>query len=1632
MKNFEAFPDHRFIFDKSQDPLLGNMLFSLRSEEWKEERALVSTTFTSSKLKTMFPLILDRAQDYARYVSKLPENERDVELKDLLTKYTNDVIASCAFGVTVDTKKDPKNAIYVHGRSATNFATFRVSITMLLYRTAPKLARFLGLKFVTKKDSDFFYNVISSTVKAREKQNISRPDMIQLLMDIRNKKQHGKILSIDKITSHSYTFFFGGFDTVASQLSFVLYHLAVNSEVHDKLQKEIDDVLEDTQGSVTYESIMGMQYLDAVINESMRISPVAPFLDRVAVKKFELPPALPGAKPLVVEPDTTLWLPVYSIQHDPNHFPDPEKFDPERFLGDGKKLVNSSTLIAFGIGPRICIGNRFALMNMKVIIFQLLSRCNFKRCSKTTVPLKIANRVMTFAPQNGFWVKIEPRKHVSPFLETCTTNGQLNVGSASEEILSFRYSVFCMYTLVISVNVAKWKQMFFQLDILNQYLFKNTIIYVVLQEILEFLLHICIVNMKPFSIHYWIINHQKCNLTVFHLSTRSVDNTFIVIFCCNCSAIKLLYAIMWSYTRNNLRSHIHTVEHRHVSVMLSTLNKELNLTNTHFLFCLDDKFIVILSFVVTTKIDYVVSKYKFLNNKLAHSLSVFHPFALLHVLEKFAKTHFKLFVHFHDFLIFDKLFKKYIGNLLQSLFYKVLGISYMCMLQLKFHEHVLTIETFLCSYLLYNMTRARLSRRSHYQMRHINHNKLFATKLLHICTQIFLFKSIEDNQPTSPTRTGLTIGDPQCCPCKGRLHIQRNFMYRLSSYPTDRKRRIVHYVIGLYIDKIEEVPNFVEALLKIIHTRRSEQHSPTGVNNSKHHVWCFCKYLRYSLRGNSFVPVFYILKSRRYSTNSIKYLFKNTIMYMVLQEILEFLLHICIVNMKSFKSSKVQRNCFLPLINTLLINVYGNINNSNKIYACNNVQNLRNKLRSHIDTVAVNVLNKRIIEYRHVSVMLTALNKELNLTNTHFLFCLDEEFTVTLSFVITTYIDYRIHFLCSFSICHNKLFAPKLLHICTQIFLFKSIEDNQRHIRFEVNKSLSASVTHNFLGVKADYRFNEISCTPRFITKLRGLNVEVQGQHSPTVFSESDHGIAMESLTYILSVLAAIVAIYYYLLKPRNIFKEHGVPYIPPWPILGNFEWFFFGKQGFYEQQQEVYNLQPNAKYVGYYEFLRPVIVLRDIDLIKSVTMKNVETFPNRRIDFAKKLDPLLSSTLFSLRSEEWKDERAVVSAAFTSSKIKSMFPLLDNCAQEYARYVSKLPENERDIELKDFLAKYTNDVIASCAFGLIVDSKKDPKNAIYTHGCNATNFASLRMTTIMLLYRMAPKLARFLGLKFVAKKDSDFFYNVISSTVKTREEQNISRPDMIQLLMETRNRKQPGKILSIDDITYHCFSFFFAGFDIVSSQLSFVLYDLAVYSEVHDKLQKEIDEVLEDTQGNVTYDSIMGMKYLDAVINESMRISPVGNSLDRLAVKKFELPPTLPGAKPWIVKPGTSVWLPVYSIHHDPNHFPDPEKFDPGRFLRDGKKILNSGTFMPFGIGARMCIGKTLALLEMKVLIFHLLARCDFKCCSRSTVPLKLAIGVMALAAQNGFWVKIEPRKHVSPFLDACMTNGTLNVGSE
>lgn len=219
------------------------------------------------------------------------------------------------------------------------------------------------------------------------------------------KKRRGKIeLTDDDMTAQAFLFFLGGFETVSTQMCFIAYELAVNPEIQEKLRQEVFHTQKVCQNNLTYEALMNMKYMDMVVTESMRKWPNGIALDRVCTKPFTIHPENPDEKPVYLQKGSVVVIPIYGIHRNPEFYSDPDRFDPERFNDENKKNVKPYSYLPFGLGPRGCLGSRFALLEIKCLFYYLLATFEVVPVDRTQIPLKYSKKALTMTAEKGFWL----------------------------------------------------------------------------------------------------------------------------------------------------------------------------------------------------------------------------------------------------------------------------------------------------------------------------------------------------------------------------------------------------------------------------------------------------------------------------------------------------------------------------------------------------------------------------------------------------------------------------------------------------------------------------------------------------------------------------------------------------------------------------------------------------------------------------------------------------------------------------------------------------------------------------------------------------------------------------------------------------------------------------------------------------------------------------------------------------------------------------------------------------------------------------------------------------------------------------------------------------------------------------
>lgn len=374
------------------------------------------------------------------------------------------------------------------------------------------------------------------------------------------------------------------------------------------------------------------------------------------------------------------------------------------------------------------------------------------------------------------------------------------------------------------------------------------------------------------------------------------------------------------------------------------------------------------------------------------------------------------------------------------------------------------------------------------------------------------------------------------------------------------------------------------------------------------------------------------------------------------------------------------------------------------------------------------------------------------------------------------------------------------------------------------------------------------------------------------------------------------------------------------------------------EKFDEFYRHFKGEPIVGLFFLFTPAVAIYDPELIQSVLVKDFSYFHDRYLYYNESEDPL-SAHLVAIEGQKWKERRSKLTPVFTSGKMKMMFEIVENICDTFVSAIIKDIQVSNDIEISEWLARFTTDVIGNIAFGIDCNCIVNPETEFRKHGKNIFRIDTPFLAFKMLFVNSFQKFSRLTGLMFNPKDASDFFLKIFSDTIRYREESDTERNDFIKLLLQMK------QTLSFDEMAAESFIFYFGGFHTSASLMNFILYELALNHQVQTKLRQEIDEKLNENNGQLLYETVAEMKYLHMVVNEGLRKYPPVNVLTRKCTKEYKVPNTN-----LIIPKGTQCTIPIYSIHHDKEYYPEPNVFDPERFNSQNVANRKPFTFLPFG----------------------------------------------------------------------------------
>jgi cytochrome P450 len=365
------------------------------------------------------------------------------------------------------------------------------------------------------------------------------------------------------------------------------------------------------------------------------------------------------------------------------------------------------------------------------------------------------------------------------------------------------------------------------------------------------------------------------------------------------------------------------------------------------------------------------------------------------------------------------------------------------------------------------------------------------------------------------------------------------------------------------------------------------------------------------------------------------------------------------------------------------------------------------------------------------------------------------------------------------------------------------------------------------------------------------------------------------------------------------------------------------------------------------------LILSRDNEIAQHILQKNQRNYHKSKFQSVY-LSKYLGKGLLTVDGDFWLKQRRLIQPAFHKQKMNQ---LVENMNETIVSELKEL-EEEKCIDLFPVMSQLAFNVVAKSLFHLSISEEKLNRIKYIIEEVQNFLIKEIRLPHKAWWFSVSGQVAKHLEL---AEENNRIIQEIIDERTTSGEPVN----DLLQLLLETRY-EDTGEGMSVKQLIDEIKILFIAGHETSANALTFTLYLLGRNPEIQQKVSDEILEIEAQTE-NVT-EQLQKMTYLNAVINEAMRLYPPAWITDRQNVEDDTI-------GPYHLKKGTLIGVSFYELHRNPKYWENPEEFIPERFLGEQKKH-SMQYFYPFGAGPRMCIGAGFAIYEMCLTVAHVVKK--------------------------------------------------------
>ncbi|CAD6240106.1 GSCOCT00002505001.2-RA-CDS [Cotesia congregata] len=500
----------------------------------------------------------------------------------------------------------------------------------------------------------------------------------------------------------------------------------------------------------------------------------------------------------------------------------------------------------------------------------------------------------------------------------------------------------------------------------------------------------------------------------------------------------------------------------------------------------------------------------------------------------------------------------------------------------------------------------------------------------------------------------------------------------------------------------------------------------------------------------------------------------------------------------------------------------------------------------------------------------------------------------------------------------------------------------------------------------------------------------------------------MSCFNYIISAIIILILTYKYLTRNFAYWKNRGIPTADGvLPGFGHMLSVFALKKNMPIKLHEIY-ASSTASMVGIFDKNQPVLLIRDLELVKTVLQMEFSSFSDHRpLDLDS--DPLLGLDPFFVNGEAWKRIRGIFTSAFSSKKLKFIGTVAKYESDNFVKFIDQNFNSEDgksvELDVKVLFSKFTAQVGANAILGVdgnafVGTDPPESLRAMMNSILEINTLAAIRQNIVFLL----PFMSKMFKVGFVPAWVNETFAKMVADIRAMRKHQSLKREDLLQHIIDYEGGSSASD--GADLVAPSAFSFFIESYESSSLTLSAAAYLLSKHPDVQDRAREEVVKQIEQ-HGGISYESVSEMIFLEQIFRETMRLfSPVGR-FSKICSKAITLQG--PDGLSCALKPGDEVLISVSGIHRDPEIWENPDEFNPDRFAKDSPEKKRKFAFLAFGEGPRICPGMRMGFLQIKAAIATILKNYVIKPSTKMVEPVQVDPRYFLTAVVGGFWVQLE-----------------------